>query len=142
MPEYEQVDVDLDPKDIRVDAYHPSGTNGQHVNKAPGVAHVAHLPAETVVAMQGQCSQQQNRKKAMQVLKSHVYDYHESQDHGKYDIKRKDVVGTGDRSEGIRAYNYPQNHVTGHRVSSTLNKLDRVMNDELDKIINALVFCY
>ena len=89
--------------------------------------------------MQDQRSQQQNREKAMQILKSRVYDYYESQNQAKYDAKRKNAVGTGDRSERIRTYNYPQNRVTDHRIGLTINKLDRVMNGELDEIIEALV---
>ena len=89
--------------------------------------------------MQDQRSQQQNREKAMQILKSRVYDYYESQNQAKYDAKRKNAIGTGDRSERIRTYNYPQNRVTDHRIGLTINKLDRVMNGELDEIIDALI---
>ncbi|MDU1022093.1 MAG: peptide chain release factor-like protein, partial [Lactobacillus paragasseri] len=142
MPEYEQVDIDLDPKDIRVDVYRSSGAGGQHINKTSSAVRMTHLPTGIVVAMQDQRSQQQNREKAMQILKSRVYDYYESQNRDKYDAKRKDAVGTGDRSERIRTYNYPQNRVTDHRIGLTLNKLDRVMNGELDEIINALVLYY
>lgn len=142
MPEYEQVDIDLDPKDIRVDVYRSSGAGGQHINKTSSAVRMTHLPTGIVVAMQDQRSQQQNREKAMQILKSRVYDYYESQNRDQYDAKRKDAVGTGDRSERIRTYNYPQNRVTDHRIGLTLNKLDRVMNGELDEIINALVLYY
>lgn len=100
---------------------------------------MTHLPTGIVVAMQDQRSQQQNREKAMQILKSRVYDYYESQNQAQYDAKRKNAVGTGDRSERIRTYNYPQNRVTDHRIGLTLNKLDRVMNGELDEIIDALI---
>ncbi|WP_338199311.1 peptide chain release factor 1 [Lactobacillus rizhaonensis] len=139
MPEYEQVDLDLDPKDIRVDVYRSSGAGGQHINKTSSAVRMTHLPTGIVVAMQDQRSQQQNREKAMQILKSRVYDYYESQNRDKYDAKRKNAVGTGDRSERIRTYNYPQNRVTDHRIGLTLNKLDRVMNGELDEIIDALI---
>lgn len=142
MPEYEQVDIDLDPKDIRVDVYRSSGAGGQHINKTSSAVRMTHLPTGIVVAMQDQRSQQQNREKAMQILKSRVYDYYESQNRDQYDAKRRDAVGTGDRSERIRTYNYPQNRVTDHRIGLTLNKLDRVMNGELDEIINALVLYY
>ena len=98
---------------------------------------MTHLPTGIVVAMQDQRSQQQNREKAMQILKSRVYDYYESQNQAQYDAKRKS--GTGDRSERIRTYNYPQNRVTDHRIGLTINKLDRVMNGELDEIIDALI---
>ena len=139
MPEYEQVDLDLDPKDIRVDVYRSSGAGGQHINKTSSAVRMTHLPTGIVVAMQDQRSQQQNREKAMQILKSRVYDYYESQNRDKYDAKRKNAVGTGDRSERIRTYNYPQNRVTDHRIGLTLNKLDRVMNGELDEIIDSLI---
>lgn len=139
MPEYEQVDIDIDPKDIRVDVYRSSGAGGQHINKTYSAVRMTHLPTGIVVAMQDQRSQQQNREKAMQILKSRVYDYYESQNRDQYDAQRKDAVGTGDRSERIRTYNYPQNRVTDHRIGLTINKLDRVMNGELDQIIDALI---
>ncbi|GFZ27114.1 peptide chain release factor 1 [Lactobacillus corticis] len=139
MPEYEQVDIDLDPKDIRVDVYRSSGAGGQHINKTSSAVRMTHLPTGIVVAMQDQRSQQQNREKAMEILKSRVYDYYESQNRDQYDEKRKNAVGTGDRSERIRTYNYPQNRVTDHRIGLTLNKLDRIMNGELDEIIDALI---
>ena len=132
MPEYEQVDIDIDPKDIRVDVYRSSGAGGQHINKTSSAVRMTHLPTGIVVAMQDQRSQQQNREKAMQILKSRVYDYYESQNQAQYDAKRKNAVGTGDRSERIRTYNYPQNRVTDHRIGLTINKLDRVMNGELE----------
>ena len=139
MPEYERVDIDIDPKDIRVDVYRSSGAGGQHINKTSSAVRMTRLPTGIVVAMQDQRSQQQNREKAMQILKSRVYDYYESQNQAKYDAKRKNAVGTGDRSERIRTYNYPQNRVTDHRIGLTINKLDRVMNGELDEIIDALI---
>ena len=139
MPEYEQVDIDIDPKDIRVDVYRSSGAGGQHINKTSSAVRMTHLPTGIVVAMQDQRSQQQNREKATQILKSRVYDYYESQNRDKYDAKRKNAVGTGDRSERIRTYNYPQNRVTDHRIGLTINKLDRVMNGELGEIIDALI---
>lgn len=142
MPEYEQVDIDLDPKDIRVDVYRSSGAGGQHINKTSSAVRMTHLPTGIVVAMQDQRSQQQNRAKAMEILKSRVYDYYESQNRDSYDAKRKSAVGTGDRSERIRTYNYPQNRVTDHRIGLTLNKLDRIMNGELDEIIDALTVYY
>jgi peptide chain release factor 1 len=142
MPEYQQVDIDIDPKDIRVDVYRSSGAGGQHINKTSSAVRMTHLPTGIVVAMQDQRSQQQNRAKAMEILKSRVYDYYESRNQAKYDAKRKSAVGTGDRSERIRTYNYPQNRVTDHRIGLTINKLDRVMNGELDEIISALILHY
>ncbi|MBD5431505.1 MAG: peptide chain release factor 1 [Lactobacillus sp.] len=139
MPEYEQVDIDIDPKDIRTDVYRASGAGGQHINKTSSAVRLTHLPTGIVVAMQDQRSQQQNREKAMQILKSRVYDFYESQNRDQYDAERKSAVGTGDRSERIRTYNYPQNRVTDHRIGLTLNKLDRIMNGELDEVVDALI---
>jgi len=139
MPEYDEVDIDLDPKDIRTDVYRSSGAGGQHINKTSSAVRMTHIPTGIVVAMQDQRSQQQNRQKAMQILKSRVYDYYESENQSEYDEQRKSAVGTGDRSERIRTYNYPQNRVTDHRIGLSLNKLDRIMNGELEEIIDALI---
>ncbi|MFC6171257.1 peptide chain release factor 1 [Loigolactobacillus jiayinensis] len=139
MPEYDAVDLDIDPKDIRTDVYRSSGAGGQHINKTSSAVRMTHLPTGIVVAMQDQRSQQQNREKAMQILRTRVYDYYESQNQNEYDENRKQSVGTGDRSERIRTYNYPQNRVTDHRIGLTLNKLDRIMNGELEDIIDALI---
>ena len=139
MPEEKDVEIDLDPKDIRVDVYRSSGAGGQHINKTSSAVRMTHLPTGIVVAMQDQRSQQQNREKAMKILKARVYDYYKSQEQSEYDENRKSAVGTGDRSERIRTYNYPQNRVTDHRIGLSLNKLDRIMNGELDDVIDALV---
>ena len=139
MPEAEDVDVDIDPKDIRVDVYRSSGAGGQHVNKTSSAVRMTHLPTGIVVAMQDERSQQQNRAKAMRILKSRVYDYYQQKEQSAYDAKRKDAIGTGDRSERIRTYNYPQNRVTDHRIGLTLNKLDKIMSGDLDEIIEALI---
>lgn len=139
MPEYEDVDIDLDPKDIRTDVFRSSGAGGQHINKTSSAVRMTHLPTGVVVSMQDQRSQQQNRAKAMEILKQRVYDYYASREQNEYDEQRKTAVGTGDRSERIRTYNFPQNRVTDHRINLTLNKLDRVMNGELDEIIDALL---
>ena len=119
MPEEEDVEIDLDPKDIRVDVYRSSGAGGQHINKTSSAVRMTHLPTGIVVAMQDQRSQQQNREKAMKILKARVYDYYKSQEQSEYDENRKSAVGTGDRSERIRTYNYPQNRVTDHRIGLT-----------------------
>ncbi|KRM18835.1 peptide chain release factor 1 [Ligilactobacillus hayakitensis DSM 18933 = JCM 14209] len=139
MPEEEDVQIELDPKDIRVDVYRASGAGGQHINKTSSAVRMTHLPTGIVVAMQDQRSQQQNREKAMKILKARVYDYYAQQEQSEHDATRKSAVGTGDRSERIRTYNYPQNRVTDHRIGLSLNKLDRVMNGELDDVIDALV---
>ncbi|MHA8138325.1 peptide chain release factor 1 [Lactobacillaceae bacterium Scapto_B20] len=139
MPEAEDVDIDIDPKDIRTDVYRSSGAGGQHINKTSSAVRMTHLPTGIVVTMQDQRSQQQNRAKAMQILRARVYDYYQQKETAAYDAERKSAVGTGDRSERIRTYNYPQNRVTDHRIGLTLNKLDRVMNGELEEIIDALI---
>ncbi|MDO4455649.1 MAG: peptide chain release factor 1 [Ligilactobacillus agilis] len=139
MPEAEDVEIELDPKDIRVDVYRSSGAGGQHINKTSSAVRMTHLPTGIVVAMQDQRSQQQNREKAMKILKARVYDYYASQEQDAYDENRKSAVGTGDRSERIRTYNYPQNRVTDHRIGLSLNKLDRIMNGELEEVIDALI---
>lgn len=139
MPEAEDVDIEIDQKDIRTDVYRSSGAGGQHINKTSSAVRMTHLPTGIVVAMQDERSQQQNREKAMRILKARVYDYYQTQEEDAYNAERKSAVGTGDRSERIRTYNFPQNRVTDHRIGLTLNKLDRVMNGELDNIIDALI---
>lgn len=139
MPESEDVEIEIDPKDVRVDVYRASGAGGQHINKTSSAVRMTHLPTGIVVAMQDQRSQQQNREKAMKILKARVYDYYASKEQDAYDGNRKSAVGTGDRSERIRTYNYPQNRVTDHRIGLTLNKLDRIMNGELEDVVDALV---
>ena len=139
MPEAEDVDIEIDQKDIRTDVYRSSGAGGQHINKTSSAVRMTHLPTGIVVAMQDQRSQQQNREKAMKILKARVYDYYAQQEQSEYDANRKSAVGTGDRSERIRTYNYPQNRVTDHRIGLSLNKLDRIMNGELEDVIDALV---
>ncbi|GEK29570.1 peptide chain release factor 1 [Furfurilactobacillus siliginis] len=139
MPEYKDVDIKLEDKDIRTDVFRSSGAGGQHINKTSSAVRMTHLPTGVVVSMQDQRSQQQNRAKAMEILKQRVYDYYASREQNEYDEQRKSAVGTGDRSERIRTYNFPQNRVTDHRINLTLNKLDRVMNGELDDIIDALL---
>lgn len=139
MPEYDEVDLKIDPKDIRTDVYRSSGAGGQHVNKTSSAVRMTHIPTGIVVSMQDERSQQENRARAMQILRSRVYDYYETENQEKYDQNRKNAIGTGDRSERIRTYNYPQNRVTDHRIGLTLNKLDRIMNGELDEIIDALI---
>ncbi|MEJ6348284.1 peptide chain release factor 1 [Holzapfeliella sp. He02] len=139
MPEYDEVEIDVDPKDIRTDVYRASGAGGQHINKTSSAVRLTHLPTGIVVAMQDQRSQQQNREKAMKILKARIYDFYESQNQEAYDAERKSAVGTGDRSERIRTYNFPQNRVTDHRIGLSLNKLDRVMNGDLGEIIDALI---
>ncbi|CAM3023286.1 peptide chain release factor 1 [Lactiplantibacillus plajomi] len=139
MPEAKDVDIKIDQKDIRTDVFRSSGAGGQHINKTSSAVRMTHLPTGIVVSMQDQRSQQQNRAKAMEILRARVYDYYQSREQNQYDAERKSAVGSGDRSERIRTYNFPQNRVTDHRIGLTLNKLDRVMNGEMEEIIDALV---
>ena len=135
----EDEDIYINPDDIKMDVFRSSGAGGQHINKTSSAVRMTHLPTGIVVAMQDQRSQQQNREKAMKILKARVYDYYAQQEQSEYDANRKSAVGTGDRSERIRTYNYPQNRVTDHRIGLSLNKLDRIMNGELEDVIDALI---
>ncbi|MGO3170092.1 MAG: peptide chain release factor 1 [Bavariicoccus seileri] len=139
MPEAEDVELDLDDADIRIDIYHASGAGGQHVNKTASAVRLTHIPTGIVVAMQDERSQLKNREKAMKVLRARVFDYIRTEKQSAYDAKRKSAVGTGDRSERIRTYNFPQNRVTDHRINLTLQKLDSILNGNLDEIIDALI---
>ncbi len=139
MPEEPNLKIHINPKEIRTDVYRASGAGGQHVNKTQSAVRMTHLPTGIVVSIQDQRSQQQNRIKAMEVLKSRVYHYYQNKENAKYDEKRKSAVGSGDRAERIRTYNYPQNRVTDHRINLTINKLDQVMNGNLEEIIDALI---
>lgn len=139
MPEEPNLKIKINPKDIRTDVFRASGAGGQHVNKTQSAVRMTYLPANIVVSIQDQRSQQQNRIKAMEVLKSRVYHYYKEKENKKYDEKRKSAVGSGARAERIRTYNYPQNRVTDHRINLTINKLDKVMNGDLEGIIDALI---
>lgn len=139
MPEAEEVEVDIQEKDIRVDIYHASGAGGQHVNKTASAVRLTHLPTGIVVAMQDERSQLKNREKAMKVLRARVYDQISQEAQSEYDANRKLAVGTGDRSERIRTYNFPQNRVTDHRIGLTIQKLEQILSGKLDEIVDALV---
>ena len=138
LPEAEDVEVNIDPNDLRIDTYRASGAGGQHVNRTDSAVRITHLPTGLVVTSQDQRSQIQNREKAMQVLKSRLYDLQRSQQQGEYADRRRTQVGTGDRSERIRTYNFPQGRVTDHRIGLTLYKIDEIMEGHLDEIIDAL----
>lgn len=139
MPEAEEVEIELEDKDIRVDIYHASGAGGQHVNKTASAVRLTHLPTGIVVAMQDERSQLKNREKAMKVLRARVYDKLSQEAQSEYDANRKSAVGTGDRSERIRTYNFPQNRVTDHRIGLTLQKLDQILAGKIDEIVDALI---
>lgn len=139
MPEAEEVELDLQEKDIRVDIYHASGAGGQHVNKTASAVRMTHIPTGVVVAMQDERSQLKNREKAMKILRARVYDKLQQEAQSEYDAERKSAVGTGDRSERIRTYNYPQNRVTDHRIGLTIQKLDQIIEGKLDEVFDALI---
>ena len=139
LPEAEEVELDLADKDIRIDIYHASGAGGQHVNKTASAVRLTHIPTGIVVAMQDERSQLKNREKAMKVLRARVYDQMLQESQSEYDATRKSAVGTGDRSERIRTYNFPQNRVTDHRIGLTIQKLDQILAGKVDEIIDALI---
>ena len=139
MPEADDFDIDLKESDIRIDITRSSGAGGQHVNRTESAVRMTHIPTGITVFSQTQRSQIQNRENAYQILKSRVYDYYQSIEEEKAGAERKSKIGTGDRSEKIRTYNYPQNRVTDHRIGFTTKQLDRVMEGELDEIIEALI---
>jgi peptide chain release factor 1 len=139
LPEAEEVDVQVDEADLRIDVYRASGAGGQHVNKTESAVRITHLPTGIVVAMQEEKSQHKNRAKAMKILRARLYEQQRAQLHATRAADRKSQVGTGDRSERIRTYNFPQGRVSDHRINLTLYKIDRVMQGELDEFIDALI---
>lgn len=138
LPEAEEVDVQVNDSDLRIDTYRASGAGGQHVNKTDSAVRITHLPTGIVVAMQEEKSQHKNRAKAMKVLRARLYDAQRHAADSARAADRKSQVGTGDRSERIRTYNFPQGRVTDHRIGLTLHKIDRVMLGEFDEIVDAL----
>ncbi|WP_270935188.1 peptide chain release factor 1 [Falsiroseomonas oryzae] len=139
LPEAEEVDVQVNESDLRIDTYRASGAGGQHVNKTDSAVRITHIPTGLVVAMQEEKSQHKNRAKAMKVLRARLFDAERARLAGARAADRKGQVGTGDRSERIRTYNFPQGRVTDHRIGLTLHKIDRVMLGEFDEVIEALV---
>ena len=139
MPEMEEVDVQINKSDLRIDTYRASGAGGQHINKTDSAVRITHLPTGIVATSQDGRSQHDNRDKAMKALVARVYDYFQSQQTEAIDSERKSKVGTGDRAEKIRTYNYPQNRVTDHRIGLTIQQLDRIIDGKLDDIITALI---
>lgn len=139
LPEAEEVEIEIHEKDIRVDTFTSSGPGGQSVNTTMSAVRLTHLPTGVVVSCQDEKSQIKNKEKAMKVLRARVYDKFQQEAQAEYDQNRKQAVGTGDRSERIRTYNFPQNRITDHRIGLTIQKLDQILQGKLDDFINALV---
>ncbi len=138
LPEAEDVEVDIDPSDLRVDLFRASGAGGQHVNKTESAVRITHIPTGVVVSCQDEKSQHKNKAKAMKVLQSRLLDALQAEQSAKMAADRKSQVGSGDRSERIRTYNFPQGRCTDHRVGLTLYKLEAIMQGDLDEIIDTL----
>ena len=140
LPEADELDeIEINPNDIEVDTYRASGAGGQHVNKTSSAIRITHLPTGIVVTCQDQRSQHKNREKAMRVLKAKLNDIERQKQSSEVAENRKAQVGTGDRSERIRTYNYPQRRVTDHRIGYTLYRIDEFLNGDIDEILDALI---
>jgi peptide chain release factor 1 len=142
LPEADDVDVEIDPSDLRIDVYRASGAGGQHVNKTESAVRITHIPTGVVVSCQDEKSQHKNKAKAMKVLKSRILDRMLADQQAKMAADRKSQVGSGDRSERIRTYNFPQGRCTDHRIGLTLYRLDSIMQGNLDEFIDAVVTHY
>ncbi|MFF2158774.1 peptide chain release factor 1 [Paenibacillus chitinolyticus] len=138
MPEMEEIDIEIKDSDIRVDTFCSSGAGGQSVNTTKSAVRVLHVPTGIMATCQDGKSQNDNKAKALQVLRARIYDVKRQEEEAKYAGERKSKVGTGDRSERIRTYNFPQSRVTDHRIGLTLHKLDTILNGDMDEIVNAL----
>jgi peptide chain release factor 1 len=139
LPEAEDVDIDIEEKDLRIDVYRASGPGGQSVNTTDSAVRITHLPSGIVVTQQDEKSQHKNRAKAMKIMRARLYEAERTRADAERAASRKSQVGSGDRSERIRTYNFPQGRVTDHRINLTLYKLDRVLEGELEEIVDALV---
>ena len=137
LPEVEDVEIEVRNEDLKIDTYRSSGAGGQHVNTTDSAVRITHIPTG-IIATSSEKSQIQNREKALKVLKARLYDMKLQEEQQKYAAQRKSAIGTGDRSERVRTYNYPQSRVTDHRIGLTLQKLDQIMEGKLDEIIDAL----
>jgi peptide chain release factor 1 len=142
LPEADEVDVEIDPKDLRVDVFRSSGPGGQSVNTTDSAVRMTHLPTGLVVSCQDEKSQHKNRAKALKILRARILEKKQEEQRSEIAATRKLMVGSGDRSERIRTYNFPQGRVTDHRINFTLYKLDRVMEGEMDELVEALLTHY
>ena len=138
MPEVSDIHIDIKDSDLRIDTYRSSGAGGQHVNKTSSAIRITHLPTGIVVACQNERRQLQNKEQAMRLLKSRLYEHFASQQHAQLADQKKSMVGSGDRSERIRTYNFPQSRVTDHRIGLTLYKLEAFLDGDMDEMIDAL----
>lgn len=139
LPEAQEVDVDINPADLQIDTFRSSGAGGQHINKTESAIRITHIPTGTVVECQDERSQHKNKDKAMKILRSRILEAEREKQNSEISGERRAQVGTGDRSERIRTYNYPQGRVTDHRIGLTLYRLEAVLNGDLDEIIDALI---
>ena len=139
LPEAEDVEVEINPSDLKIDTFRSGGAGGQHINKTDSAIRITHLPTGLVVECQDERSQYKNKDKAMKVLKSRLLEAEREKQQNEVAQERKSQVGTGDRSERIRTYNFPQGRLTDHRIGLTLYRLEDVMNGNLDEVIDALI---
>jgi peptide chain release factor 1 len=139
MPEVQNVDIEIKDEDVRVDVYRSSGAGGQGVNTTDSAVRLTHIPSGIVVTCQNERSQLRNKEKAMEILKARLYEEEQRKQEEELGSERRNKIGTGDRSEKIRTYNYPQNRVTDHRINLTLMQLDRIMAGKMDDLIEALI---
>ena len=139
LPEAEEVEVEINMNDLRIDVFCSSGPGGQSVNTTQSAVRITHLPTGLVVSCQDEKSQQMNKEKAIKVLRSRLLEKYQQEQHGEMDAQRRGMIGSGDRSERIRTYNFPQGRVSDHRINLTLHKLDQILLGNLDELIDALV---
>jgi peptide chain release factor 1 len=139
LPEAEEVDLVIDPADLRIDVFRSSGPGGQSVNTTDSAVRITHIPTGLVVSCQDEKSQLKNKSKAMKILRSRLYDIRMEEQRAERADMRRALVGTGDRSERIRTYNFPQNRVTDHRIGLTVHQLSQVMNGAIDVFVDALI---
>ncbi len=139
LPEADEVEIDINPSDLQIDTYRASGAGGQHVNKTESAIRITHLPTGLIVECQDERSQFKNKDKAMKILRSRLYEAEQEKQNAEFAAERRSQVGTGDRSERIRTYNYPQGRITDHRIGLTVYKFDDMLNGNLDEMIDALI---